>query len=295
MESFFIRHTYGMGVVEEAIDYLWKKDKIAIHFPDVGSSTPKEIPDKTSMNPNDYEDRAHKEAISTFSYLNHHGGYIWAEYRNRNETKVGKIVPKSFEIFDTKWASNEFPYERIAKLKTLQIDEKTVRIVHLHAAMSLRAARPRQGTIKRWHAVENRLMALVEGVSVEKSWGSLSPPEQETACSEYLRNPDVSYCPVLEHLLLPVGRTLKDVDIFGYATDKKTIFGQVTYGSKEEAGAKIKDLKAYANPNAHLIFFCECGKPVFENGILFIPLKRVERWISTNRLYMKKLFADQER
>jgi len=290
MESFFIRHTYGMGVVEEAIDYLWKNDKIAIHFPEVEDSTPKEIPDKTSISSDDYQDRAHREAISTFSYLNLHGGYIWAEYRNRNEVKVGKIVPNSFKIFDTKWAAGEFPYERTAKLKTLQIDKESVRIVHMHEAMSLRAARPRQGTIKRWHTAQNRLMALVEGTSAEKSWGGLSPAEQETACSEYLRNPDVSDCPVLKHLLLPVGRTLKDVDIFGYATDKKTIFAQVTYGTKEESATKIKDLKAYASPDSRLIFFCDCDKPVFENGIMFIPWKQVESWIRKDGFYLERLF-----
>jgi len=32
MVSYFIRHTYEMAVVDEAIDYLWDNNKVAIFF-----------------------------------------------------------------------------------------------------------------------------------------------------------------------------------------------------------------------------------------------------------------------
>lgn len=293
MESYFVRHTKVMAVIEEAIDFLWENDKIAIFFPDVSYEDPKEIEDNVSLNENDYRlyDPGLTRALRVFKEMNNNGGYIWAEYRDRRDIKVGKIVPNSFEICETKWAPNEFPYERTAKLKTLQMDKTSIRIITPSQAMSLRAARPTQGTITRWPSAKNRLKALVEGISMEECWDSLSPSEQETVCSEYLRKPDAAECPILEHLLLPVGRTLKDVDIFGYSTDKKTVFAQVTYGGKEEAGTKIQALKAYDDLNSHLIFFCNCKEIQFENGILYIPWKRVENWMKSDKTYMQKLFA----
>jgi len=107
MESYFVRHTKVMAVIEEAIDYLWKNDKIAIHFPDVRYKDPKEVEDNVSLNENDYRYHNHPgltRALRVFKEMNNTGGYIWAEYRNRRDIKVGKIVPNSFEPYETKWA-----------------------------------------------------------------------------------------------------------------------------------------------------------------------------------------------
>jgi hypothetical protein len=291
MESYFVRHTERMAVVEKAINYLWEHDKIAIFFPDVSHDAPKEVEDNESLNEDDYRlyDPGCTRALRVFKEMNKNGGYIWAEYRNRRDIKVGKIIPNSFEIYETKWAPNEFPYERTAKLKTLQIDRKSVRIISSSQAMSLRAARPRQGTMMRWPSAGNRLKALVEGIPMEEYWDSLSPDMQETVCSEFLRKPDAAECPVLERLLLPVGRTLKHVDIFGYATDKKMLFAQITYSKKEEAGIKIQDLEAYRDSNTHLVFFCDCEEIHIENSVLFIPWKRVEHWLKNDKTYLRKL------
>jgi len=291
MKSYFVRHTKGMAVIEEAINYLWEQDKIAIHFPFEGESK-KNVEDSTSIDEEDYRKVNAKRAISTFSELNSNGGYIWAEYRNRKYVKIGKIVPNSFEIYITKWRPGRFSYERKAKLKTLQIDRKSVKAVSPSRAMSLRAARPRQGTIARWHSVKKRLKCLVEGIPVAKSWDSLFPSEQETVCSEYLRHPDLTECPTLERLLLPVGRTLKDVDIFGYAVDGKNLFAQVTYCKKARAQKKIRKLEKYDDPRSHLVFFCDCGEIEFKNNILFIPIERVEKWLKNDEVYMGKIFAE---
>lgn len=291
MESYFIRHTEDMAVIEEAIDYLWKNDKIAIHFPDVSYEDPKEVEDHASLEENDYRyhDSGRPRALRVFKEMNNNGGYVWAEFRNGRDVKAGKIVPNSFVIYETKWSPNLFSYERIARLKTLQIDRKSVRIIAPSQAMSLRAARPRQGTITRWPSAGNRLEYLVEGIALEKRWDSLSPPMQETVCSEYLRKPDFAECPVLERLMLPVGRTLKDVDILGCATDKKLLFAQVTYGKKAEAKTKIQSLEAYEDSNSHLVFFCDCEAVHVENGVLFIPWKRVENWLKQDKEYLRRL------
>lgn len=222
-----------MGVIEEAVDHLWANDKIAVHCPGVDGS--KGAPDKTSIEPNDYDERTDKQNIRVFKEMNESGGYIWAEYRNKVDVKIGKILPRSFEPYETKW--QKFP-SRIAVLKTLQIDKSSIKILHPIDAISLRASRPQQGTVRHWHRAESKLRSLVDNDCPQKSWGWLSPPQQETACSEYLRTYHFSNCPVLAHLLMPVGRILKDIDILGYATDGKRILAQVTYASKAESSCE---------------------------------------------------------
>lgn len=294
MESYFIRHTPKLAVVDEAIDHLWQQDMIAIHFPEVhyrSSVTPREVEDETSLDETRYGKRGARQAVRIFQILNTHGGYVWAEYRGRNEAKAGVVVPNSFALYETRWRPGTFPYDRTAKLKTLRLD--MVRKIGPGREMALRAARPRQGTVAKWH-VEDRLADVVEGRPVQKSWPRLSTEQQEAACAEYLRDPDSAQCPRLEHLLLPVGRTLRDVDIFGYASDGRLLYVQVTFGGKEESHLKIERLKRYrdyGNSDAHLILFCDCEKVHSDDGILLIPWKRVETWISINPDYQTRLFS----
>lgn len=278
MEAYFIRHTKGMTVVDEAIDCLWERNKIAIHFED-----------KESLDDRDYKIPAAKKAVRIFRELRDNGGYVWAEYRNRKDIKVGKIAPtRHHGVCKTKWVSSE----KTAILKTLQIDEKSVRMITPTEAMAFRAARPPAVTISRWPSKKDSLKSLVEREHLKESWDNLGTERQETVCAEYLRNPDAPECPVLEHLLMPVGRTLEHVDIYGYSTDKKMLFAQVTYSKKEDSGKKIQNLKAYGSPHSHLVFFCNCERIEVEDGILFIPWRRVENWLKNYKAYLHKLFAD---
>lgn len=102
MNTYFIRHTHNFGVIDEAVEKLWKKNKVAIHFPGI-SWPPPEHPDSSSINPDDYTKRNEKNAIGCFRELNERGGYIWAEYRNKKDVKIGKIIPRSFKPDKTEW------------------------------------------------------------------------------------------------------------------------------------------------------------------------------------------------
>jgi hypothetical protein len=57
-------------------------------------------------------------------------------------------------------------------------------------------------------------------------------------CSEYLRHAHGAL-PILVHLLLPVGRTMKDVDIYGIASDGRKVHAKVTYLELERASDKF--------------------------------------------------------
>jgi hypothetical protein len=101
---------------------------------------------------------------------------------------------------------------------------------------------------------------------------------QEVACSEFLRLPEASKfgLPQLQSLLLPVGRTLKDVDIIGIATDGKQIFAQVTVSALHHASGKFDKLRKFVMPEkSHVILFCECDAPSIQDGIQIFPVSEV--------------------
>lgn len=289
MKSYFVRHTDKISVRRDDINEIWDLDKVAIHFPGQGKE------DSKSIDPNDYNKLSDSRAIKCFAELNRNGGYVWAEYYTKDDIKIGKIKPNSFEIFESTWSRDRRSAQARkgdkAILKALQMEN--VRIAKPYEAMSLRAARPRQGTIVRWKAIGNRLEHLVEKKPIDKTWDNLSPEQQETVCTEYLRSADLRECSKLEFLLLPIGRTLKDVDIYGYTKDQREIFAQVTHYKKNDKTCKqkIEKLKRYRKRKAYLVFFCNCDDAVKEDSILFIPITEVFEWLKRNKTYLEKLFV----
>jgi hypothetical protein len=80
-------------------------------------------------------------------------------------------------------------------------------------------------------------------------------------CSEFLRSPAAAKLglPRLVHLILPVGRTMKAIDIYGIAQSGKRIFAQVTYERIEKSREKLEALCKYRDQNGDsLVLFCEC-------------------------------------
>ena len=102
--------------------------------------------------------------------------------------------------------------------------------------------------------------------------------------------------PRLRFLLMPVGRTLKDVDIYGLDFDGNAIFAQVTFFEKDspQSQEKIQRLKEYKGSGSKLLYFCRMGKignTVDKSDILFIPAEEVEDWVKENHRYCQKLFS----
>lgn len=281
MDSYFIRHTKTMLVEDSDLDEVWNQDKIAIHFSGDGEE------DSKSLDPDDYRKPSERQAIRCFKSLADNGGYVWVEHRSQINVKVGKVMLQEPEFFSATWTqSSDSKYaDRVGKeavLKTLQLQPESVKLVRPHEAMSLRAARRRQGTISRWWACKGRLASLVDGKPVEHSWDNLPPDLQETACAEFLRFHNADY-PQLSFLLMPVGRTLKDVDIYGLDSDGNEIFAQVTFFEKDspQSQEKIQRLKEHKGAGNKLLYFCRTGKTgkfVDKSDILFIPAEDVEEW-----------------
>ncbi len=275
MRSYFVRHTERLLVNDDDLRKLWHEDRVAIHYPEEQSKLKEE--DNRSLHPADYGGRG-KTAVSRLAELAASGGYVWAEsfVSDDKAAKVGFVKPGTEVVLrDARWKlrgqdvsgrSDGDP----AVLKSVKLTR--VRSVPRRKQIGLRDGRPQQGTISYWH-VGDRLADFVEGRPSAQVWPNLSVAQQEAVCAEYLRDthqarPDL---PRLHRLLLPVGRTLQDVDIYGYADDGREIFGQVTYHSWNKAPAIKKRalLRPYGEHGAHLLFFCP-GHGSEEEGMHFV-------------------------
>jgi len=290
LKSYFIRHTEKILVRKDTIEELFAQNKIAIHFPGSGRE------DSKSIEPEDYKKRGDIRAIKCFKELSKNGGYIWAEYYTCPDVvKIGIVKPNTHvEYIETTWSKDFENPERKkgdrATLKTLQMED--IRTLKKGDVMELVAARPRMCTITEWKKIKNRLKYYVEGIPIPENWDSLIPGEQEAVCAEYLRNPNIENCPKLDFLLLPVGRTLQDVDIYGCASDGKKIFGQVTYENKDSKKCKQKldKLREFCGKENHLILFCDCEK-IERGDVLIIPVKKVVfEWLKRTKSFFNSIF-----
>lgn len=271
--TYFIRHSSALDVDASTLDALWAEDRIAIHYPHNAISA-FEDGDSRSLNPADYAGHA-KSALQRLHELARNGGYVFATYRGKPGGKVGYVTPgSSVELFWGTWGSKNNYKDRDAILKALQLTQ--VRNLAAEEAISLTAVQPRQGTFCRWKKVDQRVVALTKGVPAT-GLGSLTPDLQEVMCMEYLRTADARKrgLPVLRHTLMPVGRTMKDIDIFGITESGKILSAQVTYKALDPTGPKLRKLDPYRWQGNETIYFCQCEYPHEINGHIIFPLQKV--------------------
>lgn len=281
METYFVRHTLGCSVDEITRERMWRENRIFVHFPwdKSGSKTS----DSKSVNPTDYAG-FRKGGISALNRLATEGGFVAAHYIGHDNWLVGKISPNTpVKICEGKWRPEELEknpdlknHDGIVILKTLKLSE-CQQIAPANYAL-LQAVQPRQGTIMRWHKAGGLVEAIVTGQKPKISFDLLSPPHQETLCAEFLRRPITSQfgLPQLDCVLCDVGRSMKDLDIFGLAIDGGKIFAQVTHDVLKKAGHKIAALKKYQESNRdHLILFCDHDKAEIRDTVKIVPIKEV--------------------
>jgi len=271
MQTYFIRHSSQLNISELTRQKLWDERRIAIHYPKDLDGELQSV-DNNSLNFDDYCGVA-KSVMKRFQALGREGGYVCAQYYGQSDLLLGTIVPNSkVKLIHGTWGSSE----RHAVLKTLQlVDTKLLQSTEYSV---IAASRPQQGTISRWHAIGDGIAALIENRKVQLSWKTLSPQRQEVGCSEFLRLPDALNfgLPQLKSLLLPVGKTLKDVDLIGIASDGKRIFAQVTYSNILEVAWKVKRLHQFvSSKKSHVILFCNCDAHSVKEGVHIFPVQQV--------------------
>ena len=221
VETFFIRHTEKLDIDQETRDRLWRERLVAVHYPH--DSTGPGDTDSESLDPEDYTDRSSKSAIRYINELAKSGGYVCAEYFGHDCVLVGKVPPGSHvQLFRGRWGGLNGLDGREAVLKTVKLSQ--VIEVQPGTCAPIMVARPRQGTIMHWHKAKDAIKHLVEGISHKITLADFSTDLQEVICSEYLRQEQLPPgTPALSKLLLPIGRTMKDLDLLGLSSDCKRI------------------------------------------------------------------------
>lgn len=284
IQTFFVRHTEALLVDQETKEWLWDNSRVAIHYPHskgAENEDPLGEEDNPSLDPKDYPDSAAQSAIRTLNELAAEGGYVCAEFAGKSEVLVGKVPPGTkVELVSGTWEGNP---EREARLKAVPLEQ--VQTVGPVAYASLKAGRPRQGTICRWHKVGDGIKRLVEGGSQDIRLGDLTTELQEVLCYEYLRKgPLPENLPHLETLLLPIGRTLPDLDILGLDAEGSRVWAQVTYGNLAQSQEKAKALRDQFDGEGSRILFCGEDQRFCEDGVWVIPLREVFDWMKEGGL-----------
>ena len=279
MDTYFIRHTNRMSIDSDTFERLWVNRKIAIHFPSDKNGVLDTEKDNVSLSPEDY--KGHDAfAISTFVELANNGGYVCAHYRHRNECLIGMVEPKTeIEFIEGWWDDNK---SRLGIFKSLQL--KKVKVVRESQLAHILVGRPRQGTIRKWRLIGNRIEYLVNRKVLPQTIDSLLPSQQEVLCSEYLRLPQAVY--QISHLLIPVGGTMKDIDIWGVDVSGQLVYAQVTFLKRDNTSLKIKlkQLKEYSqNGRNKLIMFCDCENQVSDDGIVIFPIREAFRVFTSTK------------
>jgi hypothetical protein len=288
METYFIRHTEELDIDPKAKASLWESETIAIHFPHYKSRKSLSGRDNSSLDPTDYRPSDAK-AIRALTRLAKDGGYVCAVHAGHSECLLGYVPPGTkVDLMSTTWGDMCGYKGRKAILKTITL-QKT-RIMDRSDLASVLVGCPRQGTIMRWPKAKDVIQNAVEGIHIKPSLDRLIPGQQEILCSEFLRLPQferIGEVPSsrLAHLLLPTGRTMKDVDICGITESGQTLFAQVTFRTLEDPKAKekLETLATYSGSGRNvLVFFCDCPGIKQVGEVKIIPLQHAyECFVST--------------
>jgi hypothetical protein len=270
-DTFFIRHNSKLGLDKTTLDSMWQAGRIGIHYPHVKGVL--EAADNESLNLDTYSGRGHS-VVKTLLGLAQRGGYVCAQYRDHNDILVGVVEPETaVQLLKGVWVDSYGMPGRIAVMKTLQLQR--IQRLPLSECTQLLVGRPRQGTLMRWPSIGHVIGNLIEGRTAKLSISALVPCQQEILCSEFLRvrHAGMPNLPALAHLLLPVGKTMKDIDIYALANDGKRICAQVTHKAFESCKDKSSALKQYASPKNHLVLFCKTNQYEHLDGMHIVPIE----------------------
>jgi hypothetical protein len=229
MQTAFIRHNFS----EETLKILWKNGWIAVQFYPIRSTLPEDYIGKS---------REGRNALKRLWKYCNEGALIGATYRGLFITDmiIGEIAQGSkMFIYDIEGYPN----------KIIQL--QNTKVIHLDDYPVLLAIQPPHMTTTGWPSANKILNAIYNGEQIIHEVTSLDPAQLEILCSEYLRITNQ-----LMFLLLPVGRTMNDIDIYGINEKNERLFAQVTQTGKFDViEKKIGILKQFERSSSNLFFF----------------------------------------
>lgn len=277
MQSVFIRH--NCSSTPRVLRQLWERRLIALHYDD-----------DFSTNPADYYPAGRKVLERLWRYCKD-GAIVGADYRRLNGDKmlVG-FLEQGTRIFSEEFhdpSSGESFIYKVAALKN------AVEFPYADYPL-LVGVQPRQATLTGWPSARAVLLAAVKRQSLPRMANSLHPSQLEVLCYEWLRR-----FGLLERLVLPIGRGLMDIDIFGIDKDGKRIIGQVTYGKHAtDLSDKQSRLLRHARDIDSIYFFLPEDAPlVAEQGVELVTFRKVlddleaDQSVSTKTM-LREMFAE---
>jgi hypothetical protein len=275
MDTYYARHTQELDIDDVTRQRIWADKRIAIHFPRNKDGKLRRK-DNRSLDPADYPSRD-KGAIRALTNLAKNGGYVCAEYYQQSDCMVGYVRPNStIELLRGTWGSKSGYDGRKAVLKSLRL--KKVKFVTPCDSQVFLIGRPRQGTIMRWRRTGETIENIVKGRRDVAALGLLSFEQQEIMCSEFMRSLAARQLglPNLVHLLVPVGRTMKGIDICGITGTGSMVLAQVTYSDLEHCREKFDALLRYRDGKRNtLVFFCNGTELKHKDGVRILSLQSV--------------------
>jgi len=224
----FVRHKFAPDIVR----CLWDRQQIALQYQNIPSATP-----------DDYEKKTAYEAIKRLRGFCEQGVIVAASYRAYEPAKllIGTIGPgdpdKLIRIENLKGYFN----------KIVQIENA---IEVQYSDYPILTVQPTGGTISQWPIAADSVRAIYAGEPL-KGVHDLAPGQLEVLCYEYL-------CLIekIGTLVLPLGRNLIDIDIYGFQENGKTTIAQVTHAAGlSQISDKYNRLLEYMGDDTDVFFF----------------------------------------
>lgn len=266
----FFRHKFSGTRPEEDVRKLWDQRKVGLHWAE-----------KYSTHPSDYDNSTAQNEIGRLNDYGESGAIVASYYGNdydihSDEMLIGVVPPGSEPVGEDVGET---------MLKTLSMDTETTRVISFKNYPVLSAVRPRGHSLCRWRAAEDQVRAIIAEGQLSAEVGSLSSEQLEVACNEYLRVKFDGYFPTL-----PVGRTLRDVDIVG-GTANERVLAQVTQESdRDKLDGKIQKLQNYADENARLVLFAPAKHELEStSGIDHITVEEVFNTLYSDESHGRKM------
>jgi len=270
MLTVYIRH--NLVSTPEALKYLWEERLIAIHFQSL-----------RSVNPDDY-DAGGKQALKKLWKYCNSGAVVGATFRSikPHQMLVGEIEKDSkVELLELSKLFDHINYVyKVVKLQNVQ------EVSYIDYPL-LAAIQPRLATVTGWPSAEKYLLAILGKQKVNWSVSSLDPSQLEVICYEFLKMQGV-----VKALLLPIGRGLMDIDIYGIGENNERIVAQVTHSTNPIViQDKLVRLKEYQSENSRLFFFAPEILDLKDSVVRHISIEQVFSVLSNEKNVYRRMIS----
>ena len=238
----------------KVLEELWTRRLIALHYKNI-----------CSVDPADYGPSGAKTLQRLIDYCAE-GRIVGADFRKlyRDRMLVGRLRAGS-----QVWAESFTDGADPLIYKVAQLTD-CVEVPYVRYPVLL-AIQPRQTTLTGWPSAKRALDAAVESTSLPRAVGSLDPSQLEVICYEWLRSQDL-----LSRLILPIGRGMVDIDIFGIDSHSRRVYAQVTHAtSLAKNTTKLKRLLCHASETDRLYYFCPSTVSIDDSRVTVVTIEDV--------------------